>query len=172
MKRALRVILIVGIVLGILGVAGLIVAGVAGQLLDVLYIALILLALFSLFSTTLLVYAIMKLIQMIMLVREEIRPLLNSMQETVGVAKETAEAVKETAQHAGKAAGTLASATRLTKAYAVTPPVQAAAMVLAGRQMVKVFFGKGHTRTRAEVRRRRQMENLQQEIVETVGGGE
>ena len=169
MKRALRVVLIVAIILVVVFFVGLIVAAKFGRLLDVLYVALMLLALFSLFSTALLIYAIMKLIQMIMLVRSEIRPLLNSMQETVGVAKETAEAVKETAQHAGKAAGTLAGATRLTREYAITPPVRAVALAMAGRQMVRVFLGKGHVRTRSEERKRRQMEMLEAEMV---GGGE
>ena len=169
MKRALRVVLIVAIILVVVFFVGLIVAAKFGRLLDVLYVALMLLALFSLFSTALLIYAIMKLIQMIMLVRSEIRPLLNSMQETVGVAKETAEVVKETAQHAGKAAGTLAGATRLTREYAITPPVRAVALALAGRQMVRVFLGKGHVRTRSEERKRRQMEMLEAEMV---GGGE
>ncbi len=169
MKRALRFLLIVAIVLIILLIAGLVIAAKFGKLLDVLYVALMLLAFFSLFSTAALGYAVLKLIQMIMLVRSEIRPLLNSMQETVGVAKETAEAVKETAQHAGKAAGTLASATRMTRDYAITPPVRAVALALAGRQMAKVFLGKGHVRTKAEERKQRQMEMLEAEMV---GGGE
>ncbi len=166
MKRALRFMLIIGAILLILFIAGLVLAGIFGRLLDVLYVALMLLALFSLLSTMLLIYAIFKLIQMVMLVRSEMRPLLNSMQETVGVAKETAEAVKETAQHAGKAAGTLASATRMTRDYAITPPVRAVALALAGRQMARVFLGRGHVRTKAEARKRRQAEMLEAEMVE------
>lgn len=172
MKSALRYVKIVGIVLVILLIAGLIIAGIFGQLLNVLYITLILLAFFSLLSTALLIYAIVKLIQTILVVRDEMKPLFDSVQETVGVAKETAEAVKETAQHAGKAAGTLASTARLTRDYAVTPPVRAAALVLAGRQMLKVFLGQGHTRSRAEERKRRQTRILETQIVETAGGGE
>lgn len=172
MKGALRYAILVAIVLLLIVVAGLVLGGIFGQYLNILYIALIVVAFFSVLSTALLIYAVIKLIQIILLVREEIRPLLMSMQETVGVAKETAEAVKDTAQHAGKAAGTLVGATRLTKEYAVSPPVQAAALVLAGRQMVKVFFGKGHVRTRAEERRRRQTVILQRENVESAGGGE
>lgn len=166
MKRALRVLLIVAIILVILFIAGLVLAGIFGRLLDVLYIALMLLALFSLLSTILLIYAILKLIQMVMLVRSEMRPLLNSMQETVGVAKETAVAVKETAQHAGKAAGTLVGATRITRDYAITPPVRAVALAMAGRQMVRVFLGRGHVRTKADERKRRQAEMLEAEMIE------
>ncbi|MGH2505914.1 MAG: hypothetical protein ACRDHZ_00610 [Ktedonobacteraceae bacterium] len=163
MKSALRYTIIVAIVLVLLLVASLVLAGIFGQFLNVLYIALIVLAVFSLLSTALLIYAVIKLIQTIILVHDEVQPLLASMQETVGMAKETAVVVKETAQYAGKAAGTLASATRLTKDYAITPPVRAAALILAGRQMMKIFFGSGHVRSRAEERRLRQEELLRRE---------
>lgn len=172
MQRALRYVKIVGIVLAILLVAGLVIAGIFGQLLTVLYITLIILAFFSLLSTALLIYAIIVLIQTILLVRDEMKPLLNSALETMSVAKETAEAVKETAQHAGKTAGTLASTARLTKDYAVAPTVRATALVLAGREVTRIFLGRGHARTRAEERRRRQEELLRAEAVDTVGGGQ
>lgn len=172
MRRALRYVIIVGIVLILVLVGGLILAGVKGQLLNMLYIVLIILAFFSLLSTALLIYAVVTLIQTIMLVRDEMKPLLTSVMETVGVAKETAEAVKETAQHAGKTVGTVASTARLTRDYAVAPTVRAAALVLAGRQMARVFMGKGHVRNRAEERRRRQEELLREEFLETYGGGE
>lgn len=172
MKSALWYMLIVALVLTLIVVAGLVLAGIFGQFLNVLYIALIVLAGFSLIATALFMYAMFKLLQMILLIREEIRPLLHAMQETIGVAKDTAEVVKETAQHAGQAAGTLASATRLTKEYAVSPPIQAAALLLASRQMVKVFFGRGHVRTRTEERKQRQLAMLQQEYAETAEGGE
>jgi hypothetical protein len=92
--------------------------------------------------------------------------------ETVDVAKETAEAVKETAQHAGKTVGTVAGTARLTRDYAIAPAVRATALMLAGRQMVRVFTGKGHVRSRAEERRRRQAELLRTEMVDLAGGGE
>lgn len=169
MQRALRYIKIVGAVLALLLIAGLVIAGIFGQLLNVLYIVLIFLAFFSLLSTALLIYAIVMLIQTMLLVRDEMRPLLNSVMETVGVAKETAEVVKETAQHAGKTAGTLASTAQLTKDYAVAPAVRATALVVASRHMLQIFTGKGHVRTRADERRRRQEEMLR---VEAVSGGE
>lgn len=169
MNRALRYVKIVGIVLLALLVAGLVIAGIFGQLLNVLYIALILLAFFSLLSTALLIYAIVMLIQTIIVVRDEMKPLLISVQETVGVAKETVEAVKETAQHAGHTAGALASTAQLTRDYAVAPTVRAASLVLACRQMVRVFLGKGRTRKRAEERKQRQLEMLE---AEAAGGGE
>ena len=172
MQRALRYVKIVGIVLGILLVAGLIIAGITGHLLDVLYITLIFLAFFSLLATALLIYAVALLIQTILLVRDEMKPLLHSVMETVGVAKETAEVVKETAQHAGQTAGTLASTARLTRDYAVAPTVRAAALVLAGREMTRVFLGRGRARTRVEERRQRQADLLRAEALETAGGGQ
>ncbi len=172
MQSALRYVKIVGIVLAVLLIAGLVIAGIFGQLLNVLYITLILLAFFSLLSTALLIYAVVKLIQTILLVRDEMKPLLTSVTETVGVAKETAEAFKETAQHAGKTVGTVASTARLTRDYAVAPAVRATALVVAGQQMVKVFTGRGHARSRAEERRRRQTELLRMETVDFAGGGE
>ena len=172
MQRALRYVKIVGIVLVILLVAGLIIAGIFGQLPNVLYITLIFLAFFSLLSTALLIYAVVMLIQTIFLVRDEMKPLLNSVMETVGVAKETVEVVKETAQHAGKTAGTLASTARLTRDYAVAPTVRAAALVLAGREMTRIFLGRGRARTRVEERRQRQEDLLRNEGIETVGGGQ
>jgi len=171
MQRALRIAKIVGIVLLILLVAALFVEYWFGQLLNVLYTTLIFLAFFSLLATALLIYAIMMLIRTIFLVRDEMRPLLNSVLDTMSLAKETAEVVKETAQHAGQTAGTLASTARLTKEYAVAPTVRAAALVLAGREMTRVFLGRGRTRTRAEERRKKQEELLRADALETAGGG-
>lgn len=172
MQKALRYVKIVGIVLAILLVGGLVAAGYFGQLLTMLYIILIILAFFSLLSTALLVYAVVMLIRTILLVRDEIKPLLNSVLETVGVAKETATAVKETAQQAGKTVGTVASTARLTKDYAVAPAVRVTALMLAGREVVKIFTGKGHARTRAEERRRKQAEMQRAETLGAVSGGD
>jgi hypothetical protein len=173
MKRAMQYMKIVGSVLLILLVAGLILAGIYGQLLNVLYIVLIFLAFFSLLSTALLIYATVVLVQTIVVVRDEMKPLLVSVQETLGVAKETVEAVKETAQQAGKTAGTLASTAKLTRDYAVAPTVRATALMLAGREMVKIFAGKGHVQQRVEERRRRQTKILQEAgILENESGGE
>lgn len=171
MRRALRVVSLIVAILLILIIVGLVFAGLNGQLLNVLYVVLMILALFSLFSTALLIYAIVKLIQTILLVREEMRPLFASVNETVGVAKETAEAVMETAQHAGRAAGTLAGATRLTREYALAPAVRVVALAMGGRQMVRVLFGKGQTRKRAEERKRRQAEMISMEMAQA-GEGE
>lgn len=167
MRRALRYAEIIGAILLVILVGGLIVAGIFGQLLTVLYIVLIILAFFSLFATALLVYAVAMLIRTIMVVRNEMKPLLSSATETVEVAKETAEKVKETAHHAGRTAGVVATAAHLTTEYTLAPAIRATALMLASRQMLKVFLGKGHARTRAEERRQKQMR-----MIEAAGGGE
>lgn len=172
MQRALLILKIVGAVLGVLLVGGLVAAGYFGQLLNLLYIVLIILAFFSLLATAMLIYAVLMLTRTILLVRDEVRPLLHSVKDTVGVAKETVEVVKETAQHAGQTAGTLASTARLTRDYAVAPAVRATALLVAGRHMVKVFTGKGRTRTRYEERKQKQSEMLRAEAAEAVSGGE
>ena len=81
-------------------------------------------------------------------------------------------AMKETAQQAGKTVGTVASTARLTKDYAVAPAVRVTALMLAGREVVKIFTGKGHARTRAEERRRKQAEMQRAETLGTVSGGD
>ncbi|HEX7733386.1 MAG TPA: hypothetical protein VF458_00930, partial [Ktedonobacteraceae bacterium] len=169
MRSVLRGLKIGSIALVVALAAVLIFAFTTGHLLDVLYVTLIVLALFSLFSTILLIYSVMVLTRTIVEVREEMKPLLASVTETVDVAKETAVVVKETAQNAGKTAGTLVSTARLTKDYAVAPTVRAAALVLAGREMTRVFLGRGKARTRYEERRRKQEEFLR---AEAAGGGE
>ncbi|HEY0752673.1 MAG TPA: hypothetical protein VGD98_01740 [Ktedonobacteraceae bacterium] len=165
MQGVLRNIKIWGSILLVLLVVGLFVAGFTGHLLDVLYITLIVLAFFSLLSTVLLIYAVSVLTQTVLQVRDEMKPLLSSVMETVGVAKETAEVVKETAQHAGKTAGTLASTARLTRDYAIEPTVRAAALMLAGREMTRMFLGRGKARTRLETRRQKQEELLRAEAL-------
>jgi hypothetical protein len=172
MRSVLRWLKIGSIVLVIGLIAVLIIAFKTEHLLDVLYVTLIVLAFFSLFSTALLIYAVMVLTRTIGQVREEMKPLLASVSETVGVAKETAVVVKETAQHAGKTAGTLASTARLTKDYAVAPTVRAAALMLAGREMTRIFLGRGKARARFEERKRKQEDLLRAEAAEAAGGGQ
>ncbi len=172
MKQALQYTKIVGIVLLVFLVVGLIIASVFGQLLNVLYIALIFLAVFSLLSTALLIYAIVVLVQTIIVVRDEIKPLMVSMQETIGVTRETINSLRETAQHAGKTAGTLASTAQLTRDYALAPGIRATSLVLAGRDMFKVFAGQGRTLSRVEERRKRQTKMLHDAEVRAAQGGE
>ena len=153
MKSAKRTATISGIVVLVLLVAGFILAGIFGLLLDVLYIFLIILAALSLISTGFLIYAILMLIQSITTVRNELKPLIASVQDTVGI-------VKETAKTAGQTVTTISSTAQLTKEFAVGPSVRAAATVLAGQQMVRVFIGKGKTKSRYEQRRKQQQEAM------------
>jgi len=76
MKRAKNYLIITGVIVLVLLVAGFILAGIFGVLLDVLYIALILLAAFSLISTAVLIYALLTLINTIITVRNEVKPLI------------------------------------------------------------------------------------------------
>ena len=153
MKSAKRTATISGIVVLVLLVAGFILAGIFGLLLDVLYIFLIILAALSLISTGFLIYAILMLIQSITTVRNELKPLIASVQDTVGI-------VKDTAKTAGQTATTISSTAQLTKEFAVGPSVRAAAAVLAGQQMLRVFIGKGKTKSRYEQRRKEQREAM------------
>ena len=151
MKGASRYAIIVGGVVLVLLIAGFILAGIFGILLNVLYIALIVLAVLSLLSTALLIYAALMLIQTISVLREETKPLIASMQETVSI-------VQETAKSAGHTATTVATTAQLAKEFGIGPTVRTAAAVFAGQQVLRMFFGKGLTRSRAEKRRKRQLE--------------
>ncbi|HLJ33541.1 MAG TPA: hypothetical protein VKU38_07820 [Ktedonobacteraceae bacterium] len=153
MKGAKRAATIIGIVVLVLLIAGFILAGIFGLLLDVLYISLIILAALTLISTCFLIYAILMLVQSIRTVRNELKPLIASVQETVGI-------VKDTAKTAGQTATTIGSTAQLTKEFAVGPSVRAAAAVIAGQQMLRVFMGKGRTKSRYEQRRKQQMEAM------------
>lgn len=171
MKRARRYLLIGGVVALVLLIAGFIIAGIFGVLLDVLYIALIILAFFSLISTAVLIYALLMLIGTISTVRNEMKPLIDSVQETVGVVRgsvqETMDTVKETAKSAGRTANAIGSTARLTREFAIGPSVRLVALIVAGQQILRVFLGRGHARKRLEERRQEQME-----LLNAAGGGE
>jgi hypothetical protein len=150
MKGATRYAIIAAVVLVLL-IIGIIVAAIFGVLLDVLYIFLMLLAALMLVATLLQVYSVLVLIQTITSVRNESRPLLASMQETVGI-------VKDTAKTAAHTVSTIGNTTQFASEFAVGPSVRAAAAIVAAQQMFRVFLGKGHAAGRAEQRRRQQME--------------
>lgn len=151
MKVAKRNAIIIGIVVLVVLVAGFILAGIFGLLLDVLYISLIVLAAFTLVSTFYLIYAIWVLIRTITTVRDEVKPLLASVEQTVGI-------VRNTAMTAGQTASTIGSTAQLAKEFAVAPTVRAVAGLMAVQQMMRIFVGKGRTETRHEQRIRQQME--------------
>jgi hypothetical protein len=164
MKKAKRYLIIVGIGVLVIVVAGLALAGIFDKLVDVLYIFLIILATFSIISTAALIYLLYTLIKTIMLVRDEMKPLVGTVQETVhsvrGSMEETLDLVKDTAKSAGQTASVIGSTAHLTSEFGIAPGVRALSVVLASRQIARVFMGKGRTRRRYEERRKKQMELL------------
>jgi hypothetical protein len=153
MQSAKRYLIITGVVVGVIVVVGLILAAIFHVLLEVLYVFLIILAALLIAATLFQVYSILMLVRTITTVRDEMKPLLASVQETVGI-------VKDTAQTAGHTVSTIGSTAQLTSEIAVAPSVRAASAVVAGQQMVRVFFGKGRIAHRAEERRKQQMEAI------------
>ncbi len=151
MRGAMKNISIaVGVLLVVL-IVGIIVAGIFGVLLDVLYIFLMLLAVLMVAATVFQVYWVIMLIQTITTVREEVRPLLSSVQETAGI-------VKDTAKTAGHAVSTVNIISQLASEFALGPGVRVVAALLGGQQVLRVLFGKGHIASRFEERRKQQME--------------
>lgn len=153
MKKYLPYVIIPAAILALIIIAVIVFSAIFGWLLNLLYIFLILLALLLLTATGLQIVAIFFLIRTITMVRDEMKPLLQSVQETVSI-------VKETAQTAGHTVSTIGTATQFTSKFAVGPSVRAAAAVVAGEQMLRVFLGKGKVRSRAEQRRKEQQQAL------------
>ena len=151
MRGAMKNISIaVGVLLVVL-IVGIIVAGIFGVLLDVLYIFLMLLAVLMVAATVFQVYWVIMLMQTITTVREEVRPLLSSVQETAGI-------VKDTAKTAGHAVSTVNIVSQLASEFAVGPGVRVVAALFGGQQALRVLFGKGQVASRFEERRKQQME--------------
>ena len=150
-QKIKNIALITGAVLVIV-ILGIIIVGVTtGHMIDVVYVSLIIVALFTLAVTVLQIIAIIRLIDTISTVRNEMKPLLASVQETVGV-------VQETAKKANQTVATIGTAARFTSDFAVQPGVRAVALLMAAQQVIRVFMGKGHVRSRADQRRKQQME--------------
>ncbi len=158
-QKIKNILLITGAVLVIV-ILGIIGVGVTtGHMLDVVYVSLIIVALFTLAVTVLQIIAIVRLIATITTVRDEMKPLLASVQETIGV-------VQETAKNANQAVATIGTAARFTSDFAVQPSVRVVALLMAAQQVIRVFTGKGHVRSRADQRRKQQIE------AEAAAGGE
>ena len=153
MNRTLRNAIIIAVIVLILLFIGFILAAVFNVVLDVLYVFLIVLAAIAITATAYLIYSIMLLNQTIITLRDEMRPLIVSVNQT-------AEIVKGTAKSAGQTATAISSTAQLTSEFALNPSVRATSAVVAGQQMIRVFFGKGRIRSRAERRRQEQSEAL------------
>jgi hypothetical protein len=87
------------------------------------------------------------------MVRNEVKPLVTSVQDTIGL-------VQETAKTAGDTVSTIGATAQLASEFAVGPSIRVVATALAGQQVLRVFFGKGQTKSRAEQRRKEQMEAM------------
>ena len=166
MQKAKNIAIITGIIL-VTVIIGIIVVGVlTGHMIDVLYVTLIIVALFTLAVTVLQIYTIVELVGSISTVRNEMKPLLASVQETVGVAKETVGAVQEVAKSAGQTVAVVSTTARLTNEFAVTPTVRVVALLMAAQRTLRVLFGRGYVGSRVDQRRIQQME------AEAAAGGE
>jgi tellurite resistance protein TehA-like permease len=150
MQRAKRFAIIVVAVVLALFVLGLILATIFHVLLDVVYISLMVLAVLLILAVLFQIYWIIMLVRTITTVRDEMKPLIASVQETVGV-------VKDTAKTAGNTVSTIGATTQLAQEFALKPGVRATAAIVATQQMIRVFLGGGLTKKRAETRRREQM---------------
>jgi len=161
MQRAKRYIIIIGISVLVILVAGLVLASIFDKLADVLYIFLIILATLSIISTAALIYLLSTLIRTILVVRDEMKPLVGTVQDTVNAVKgsmeETLDEVKEIAKSAGNTASAIQSTANLAS-FGVAPAVRAASVVVASSQVARIFMGKGRSRHRYEKRRKEQME--------------
>lgn len=151
MQKAKQYSLIAGIVILVLLIIGIVFAAIYNAWLTILYIALIILAVFTLAVAALQIYTIVMLIRTISTVRDEMKPLLASVQETVGV-------VKETARSAGQTAVTVSTAARFTRDFAFRPTIQVTALLVAAQRTIRVFLGRGYVGSRLEQRRRQQMD--------------
>ncbi len=97
MQKAKRYLLIAGIVVAVLLIVGIIFAAIYNAWLVILYISLIIVAAITLVVAALQIYTIVMLIRTISTVRDELKPLLASVQETVGVVQATARSAGQTA---------------------------------------------------------------------------
>lgn len=162
MQKAKRFAIIIGAVVGVLLIVGLVLAAIFHVLLAVLYVFLIILALLMVAATAFQIYSIVALIRTIQTVRDEMKPLVASVQETVGL-------VQDTARTAGQTVSTIGKTTKLTSEFALGPAIHAAAVVVAGQGMIRTFVGKGRVRTRAEERRQQQLDAMH---AAQIGGGD
>src|SRR5260370_21089025 len=107
-------LVIVLVILGVLLIAGLTLAAIFKVLLDVLYVFLILLALLMVGATLFQIYSIIALMRTIKTVRDEMKPLLASVHETIGL-------MKNTAQTAGRTVSTIGATTKLCSVFVLAP---------------------------------------------------
>lgn len=149
--RGVRPILIGAGVAVLLFIVFLVLAAFFGFLLETLYVILIVLAFLMVAATVAQVYSIYRLINTVNTIRNEMDPLLVSINDTVTI-------VKDTARTAGHTVSAIGTATSLTSNFVVGPTIRAAATISATRQVLRTFFGRGYVRTQYEQRRQQQRE--------------
>jgi hypothetical protein len=163
--RTTRYVIIISSAVLALMIIGFVVARIFNVLLPVFYVAIIVLASLLIISTVLLIYALLTALRTFATVTDEINPLLMSLQHSVEMitqsVEETTEVVKDTTKSASQTATTISSTTRLATQYAVGPSVRAVGFLVGGRQMLRIFFGKGNARRRYEERRQQQLELIE-----------
>ncbi len=164
MQKAKRFVLIVGAVIAIIIIAGIVLASIFGKLPELLYACLIILALLLVAATIYQLYSVYKIVRTIKTIRDEVKPLLSSVNETLGI-------VKNTAQTAGNTVSTIGNATKLTSEVMLAPGIRAVASVVAVQGMARVFIGKGHAKSRADERRKQQMEAMAAAQANAADGG-
>jgi hypothetical protein len=164
MQKAKQFAIIIGVIVAIIIIAGIIWASIAGKLPELLYACLIVLALLLVAGTLYQIYSVFKIVRTIKTIRDEVKPLLNSVNETLGI-------VKNTAQTAGNTVSTIGNATKLTSEIVLAPGIHAVASVVAAQEMARVFVGKGHAKSRADERRKQQMEAMAAAQANSADGG-
>src|ERR1700686_2485747 len=138
MQRAKRYIIVIGISVLVILVAGLVLASIFDKLADVLSIFLIILATLSIISTAALIYLLATLIRTITVVRDELKPLLGAVQETVNTVKGSIEETLDEGKAAAKSTGNRASLISTTVAvgsFGVAPALRAASVMVASGQV-------------------------------------
>jgi hypothetical protein len=164
MQKAKRFAIVTGSIVGIIIVLGIILAAIFGRLPELLDCCLIVLALLLIAGTIYQLYSVYKIVRTIKTVQAEMKPLLSSVNDTLGI-------VKNTAQTAGNTVSTISNATRLTSEVVLAPGIRAVASVVAVQEMARVFVGKGHAKSRADERRKQQMEAMAAAQANAADGG-
>jgi hypothetical protein len=163
-KTTRYVILIASVILALM-IIGFAIARIFGVLLPVFYVAIIVLASLLIISTVMLIYALLTALRTLAAMRDEVNPMLLSLQHTVEKVSEsvdeTTEAVKDTAKSATQTATTVSSTVQLATQYTAVPTVRAVGVLVGGQQMLRVFLGKGNARRRYEERRQQQLELIE-----------
>jgi energy-coupling factor transporter transmembrane protein EcfT len=164
-ERTTRYVILISSVILAFMIAGFVVARIFGVLLPVFYVAIIILASLLIISTVLLIYTLLTALQTLAALRDEVNPMLLSLQHTVEMVtesvEETTEAVKDTTKSATQTATTVSSTARLATQYAIAPSVRAVGVLVGGQQMLRIFLGKGNARRRYEERRQQQLELIE-----------